>query len=388
MIQFLYKFAWRRNLFGAVMGLCVGWMVAKFTTQKNLGPVHNVSNTTRLASVDTPANRLESLLSLWRKDTAFSRVSALQAVDAWLLVDPVDCINSLGRTMEGAFVPASVLKMAIWKKANHDPRKVIELAKSLESGWLQDSLIADAFQKVSQDNVDDAMGIFPTLMPHLQITLTSGFGKALTQDISPKALKSLCEDSRISRRLITAALISFGERDTVKLLEFYHLIADSPLGRELSRQVMAIAILNGDPEVSLPYLQKQNPSGAKHVRLPELLGKLAVRYPERAAEFVGQYQGQIGGSLVWGAAAQNIARSNPTLALKWLGNVTGEIQRAEATITVAFMASVHFQKNVPDIQNWVNSITDPIVQDAAIKQLRRQKMDIKKPPTIPRHDSN
>jgi len=270
------------TLGGIVVGSGVGLATVKFSASSkfsaNSATRSGEAGSVESAVIDT-LGRLRSGEALTPSDFA----SLQNEIDAWLLRDPVGCINRLKRLDALGFVTSKQLDSAADLLAGSDFAIGLKLGKEIDDRHLAAAFLRRAFSSHVARDPESVYLLVPYIPKagHLQDELSAVAIKAWLQKDSLKEVTVMLKDLPKSADKAEWSFELLAAKDPVTALRCY--LETKDLAGESERNIRDTVIeaaRTKDPMGSLEVIEKLPDSRQKAKLLESVFGALAAKSPE------------------------------------------------------------------------------------------------------------
>lgn len=376
---------WKPGIVGALAGLIVGVIGACLLPSGTLKRETPDNSDRKTASTETVAHfqgtptgkryasHIADLLAEVRKEPSTgSKALALARgqIDAWMLSDPIECLNFLCDSSAQYLIPDDTVSAAVLRAAGGSLIRAIDLAKNLKLGRLQQRVIADAYTQIVAADPSSALAIHASLPQYLQHTLGRELAKTWGKAEGESAVRQILKSPAGTESMLGFALQEWAKADPSAALSFLAKTPEEDFHRKSIGRFGQMSILFNqlESEQIVSFLQSLPPSQYRDHQLVGYLGDLIGKNPAKLTEIVGKISGSSNIAAAVGIAASTAGERDPVGARKLLELIPGEQLRGEVASGIA---GKMVRNNPKSAAEWVAGLSDPLTKEAAEKKLRQ-----------------
>lgn len=290
------------------------------------------------------------------------------AIDGWMLSDPVACLNFLCYNSAQFLVSEDLMKSALDRAAAADPRRIISLSAGLECEDVRSSLLTAAYLRLVESDPAGALTTLGSLPAHLKVSLGGQLADSWGQSNGAEAAKTILASSADVDFLLHPVLNAWARVDPAAALEFLANAPDEQFQAKFESRngQMASLFTSLAPEQVVDFLMALPPSAFRDSQMVPYVGDLLAKNPEDVRNLTSMLSGSSNISNAIAIASLRAARRDPASSLRLLELIPGERARGR---TAARIAGQMVQRDKDAAMRWVSEIRDPLSKDAASKRL-------------------
>lgn len=375
-----------RVIAGAVGGLVIGSVAAILYSGMGVSPLPSKQDqpfsrnatsdgkgSSTTASGDA-ANRISKILNSRGPTKGWKELTAeRESLDAWMMNDPVGCINFLQDSSMLFLVQEYDVASAFLAAAGGDLLRGIDLARNIHSGAIQKRVISHLFgQLVARDPgaAFDALGSLPEYLKRsLGERLAKAWGKADPRSAAERILSQV----QGTHFMFNDVTKEWARVDPEGIFNFLLSAPDEQFrAKFFSKKGQLSTFLAAiDPQKAMGYLERLPSSAYRDGRMAITLSDLVAQNPHDVEAVISRVAGSGDVVEVLSVAALNSAQENPSAARMLVEKIPGERYRAQIAGRIAMKIALG---DVKKAEEWAASISDPLTRvatEAKLKQFGR-----------------
>ena len=303
-----------------------------------------------------------------------------ETVDAWLMENPVDCLNHLNSAALLGLLDPGQVDAAFRNFTGNDPEREITVANQLSSSFWQSFLQQKAFGRLSRSNPNKAI----EALAHVLVTLRPALVKVLAAELGKTAnteqFTALLQNQEAKSDLLVSTLTEWAKRDPAAALRLIDSLGDEGLRatKQTRMQLLGGLVASCDPKVLVPYLKQQQPGISRDQCLFHAMAALIEQDPLKLQETLTDLPTEAAKTQVLTETVVFLSKKDISAATAMLVSVDSEAARQKLTRTIADALLSRIRAGESwSIEEWLGSLDDPLERAAAVRYFRAQQMNVK-----------
>ncbi len=329
-------------------------------------------NQSEYASV---VNRTLSRLQERGTLTSAERELLEENVNAWLLSDPVECLNRLSEMSCLSLIDNQALADALEAAARKDPMSLLRLANQVEDSKIHDWIFKTAIVRLAEhESPEVALRALDAVPARLRFSLGEEMGTRLANRLGPKAWAQLLATSRVlDADVVKGMLTVLSKNDPAAALRMLLDTPEAQLRTSRGTKLSLIASFGTmgkfPPELMLQTLESMPSSSFRKYLYTTLSSDLLAKSPDAVGKLIEQSKGDNMLIDAVAIAAQKAVYKSPQIAADIVNGLPGERQRNQVATNI--VSSVYGRRPKEAVQ-WASQITDPVTRHSALTTASRQ----------------
>ncbi len=288
-----------------------------------------------------------------------------ERVDAWLMTNPVECLNYLAAHDALGLVSTTVLRSVVAEAASQDAVAAIRMIQSIESTGFRDLTMQYCFQTLAEVAPSKGLEQLRVLPDYLRDEVTKSFVDTWARAAPENAVTSLLGDASIPERTVNRALAIWQQKDPRKAFDFLlNLSNEQARGNkdEIVRTFLS-GMARGNPALTL-QLGRMLPEEKQRMFAADTYGVAFQADPKVAAQEITGRPGALAVIEAVSSACHFATFYRSKSAQSLLDLLPGEQAR---TATYASIAGMKVMADPQATIEWVATIQDPLARQGAIQ---------------------